>query len=61
MKTLIERLDDDGRWVEPGTIPPSKAAPPPGARVIRSDTFVKYASALCEYIQATGSGDSENR
>lgn len=48
VREAIATLDDQGRWLEAGTIP--RYPPRPDSRIIRSATFVRNAGALSEYL-----------
>jgi hypothetical protein len=54
VREAIARLDDEGRWLDEGTIPRPGVWTEADGRVINTGTFVRYASALCQYLEVTG-------
>ncbi len=49
VKTVLEALDDRGRWLDQGQL---KTVPGPSGDepIIRSDTFIRNVTALCNYL-----------
>ena len=49
-RQIIEALDDRGAWVEKGRLRHHEVEPPDG--VIRSSTFIRNVSTLCDVVRA---------
>jgi hypothetical protein len=53
VKAVIAALDDQGRWLSTGRIRTQDAPEASAGKVISTDTFVRNAAVLTEYLGAT--------
>jgi hypothetical protein len=52
VRAVIADLDDQGRWLSPGSVRPRNPASPSG-KVISTDRFIRNAAVLSRYLNAT--------
>ena len=50
-KSVIDRLDEQGRWVEDGRLRTDESENPV-RRVINTRTFINHMNTLCTYLTA---------